>query len=124
MSPRVPLPGSAGDLSLDRPLVIANVSRRRFLQGMTALGGFVLAAGFPSLARAADPPKYGRDGMPNGWVDDPLVFVAIGEDGRSEEHTSELQSRENLVCRLLSHRRRSEERRVGKECRSRWSPYH
>ena len=22
------------------------------------------------------------------------------------------------------HRRRSEERRVGKECRSRWSPYH
>ena len=31
---------------------------------------------------------------------------------RSEEHTSELQSL------------RSEERRVGKECRSRWSPYH
>ena len=24
----------------------------------------------------------------------------------------------------LSHRVRSEERRVGKECRSRWSPYH
>ena len=23
-----------------------------------------------------------------------------------------------------AHRRRSEERRVGKECRSRWSPYH
>src|SRR3989339_247039 len=27
----------------------------------------------------------------------------------------------NLVCRLLL---RSEERRVGKECRYRWSPYH
>ena len=40
---------------------------------------------------------------------------------RSEEHTSELQSRLHLVCRLLL---RSEERRVGKECRSRWSPYH
>ena len=40
---------------------------------------------------------------------------------RSEEHTSELQSRFDLVCRLLL---RSEERRVGKECRSRWSPYH
>src|SRR5690606_41819124 len=26
--------------------------------------------------------------------------VAKGGDGRSEEHTSELQSRENLVCRL------------------------
>src|SRR6266576_3240265 len=28
-------------------------------------------------------------------------------------------------CQLSRrHRRRSEERRVGKECRSRWSPYH
>src|SRR5690606_40617589 len=27
--------------------------------------------------------------------------VAVGSKGRSEEHTSELQSRENLVCRLL-----------------------
>src|SRR5690606_40895778 len=27
--------------------------------------------------------------------------VAGGGEGRSEEHTSELQSRENLVCRLL-----------------------
>ena len=25
---------------------------------------------------------------------------------------------------ILAHERRSEERRVGKECRSRWSPYH
>ena len=25
---------------------------------------------------------------------------------------------------LLRHLRRSEERRIGKECRSRWSPYH
>src|SRR5690606_41734082 len=25
----------------------------------------------------------------------------VGADARSEEHTSELQSRENLVCRLL-----------------------
>ena len=47
---------------------------------------------------------------------------------RSEEHTSELQSLliVHLVCRLLldSIGVRSEERRVGKECRSRWSPYH
>ena len=44
-------------------------------------------------------------------------------DFEMEEHTSELQShcRVHLVCRLLL---RSEERRVGKECRSRWSPYH
>src|SRR5690606_41000462 len=29
------------------------------------------------------------------------VRVLAADDGRSEEHTSELQSRENLVCRLL-----------------------
>ena len=36
------------------------------------------------------------------------------------------QARSQLdrVERLLAHQARSEERRVGKECRSRWSPYH
>src|SRR5690606_41598305 len=29
------------------------------------------------------------------------VRGGLGVEGRSEEHTSELQSRENLVCRLL-----------------------
>src|SRR5256885_17150386 len=34
-------------------------------------------------------------------------------------------SRSNsFTCGRASSRRRSEERRVGKECRSRWSPYH
>src|SRR5947209_13549793 len=27
--------------------------------------------------------------------------LGVGRDARSEEHTSELQSRQNLVCRLL-----------------------
>ena len=29
-----------------------------------------------------------------------------------------------LMCRITVDGERSEERRVGKECRSRWSPYH
>jgi isoquinoline 1-oxidoreductase beta subunit len=66
---------------MNAPVTIANVSRRRFLQGASALGGLVLVVGTPSAVRAADPPKYGADGMPNGWVDDPLVFVSIAEDG-------------------------------------------
>src|SRR3712207_3250530 len=33
-------------------------------------------------------------------------------------------NRPNLTYRVLSAKERSEERRVGKECRSRWSPYH
>src|SRR4029434_4708992 len=55
-----------------------NVSRRRFLQGLS-LGGLVLAVG--SSAMAQEPKKYGADGMPNGWVDDPLSFVSSADDG-------------------------------------------
>jgi isoquinoline 1-oxidoreductase beta subunit len=67
--------------SPETPLMIANVSRRKFLQGASALGGLVLAVGYPGALRAEDPPKYGADAMPHGWIDNPLVFVAIGEDG-------------------------------------------
>ena len=61
------------------PVVLANVSRRRFLKGMS-LGGLVLAVGFRP-AGAQEPKKYGADGMPNGWVDSPLAFVSIAENG-------------------------------------------
>src|SRR5262249_58470087 len=57
------------------------VSRRRFLQGISALGGLVLAVGYPPIARAQQPKKYGADGMPHGWVDSPLAFVSIADDG-------------------------------------------
>ena len=67
--------------SHETPLVIANVSRRTFLQGASALGGLVLAVGYPGALHADDPPKYGADAMPHGWTDNPLVFVAIGADG-------------------------------------------
>jgi isoquinoline 1-oxidoreductase beta subunit len=59
---------------------IINASRRAFLGTLPAVG-LVLAVGLPELAFAADQPKYGADSMPNGWVDNPLVFVAIGADG-------------------------------------------
>jgi len=64
----------------DESLAIVNVSRRQFLQN-AALGGLVLAVGLPATSDAADPPKYGADGMPHGWVDSPLVFVGIAADG-------------------------------------------
>jgi isoquinoline 1-oxidoreductase subunit beta len=70
-----------GTAPFDSPLQFANVSRRSFLAGMSALSGLVLAVGFPAALRAQDRPKYGADGMSDGWVDDPLAFVSIGEDG-------------------------------------------
>src|SRR5882672_4323366 len=57
-----------------------NVSRRAFL-GTLSAAGLALAVGLPRPAFSADEPKYGADSMPNAWVDNPLVFVVIGEDG-------------------------------------------
>ena len=62
--------------------LIENVSRRDLLKGLGVVGGLVLVANLPaSPARADDAPKFGRDGMPHGWVNNPKVFVAIGADG-------------------------------------------
>src|SRR5690606_40041367 len=72
--------------------------------------------GLTNLGRNPENPSYalGVLGMPGftgymGLLDigkpqpgETLVVAsATGPVGRSEEHTSELQSRENLVCRLL-----------------------
>jgi isoquinoline 1-oxidoreductase beta subunit len=62
------------------PLIVSNVSRRRFLHGLS-LSGLVLAVGYPSVARGQQAKKYGADDMPNGWVDNPLAFVSIADDG-------------------------------------------
>ena len=59
------------------------LSRREFI-GTTAagVGGFSLALGWPEPVSAqAEPPKYGAYGMPNGVVENPLVFVSITGDG-------------------------------------------
>src|SRR5688572_31451924 len=43
-----------------------------------------------------------------------LVGVELGGERRSEEHTSELQSQSNLVCRLLLEKKKKMRRRVKK----------
>src|SRR5690606_41041595 len=56
------------------------------------------------LAGRADPdhPRVGRSpGCPGSHRYPRAAPVCPGRAARSEEHTSELQSRENLVCRLL-----------------------
>src|SRR2546422_5186167 len=42
------------------------------------------------------------------WRDDNAVTQSILEDSRSEEHTSELQSRLHLVCRLLLEKKKKQ----------------
>jgi isoquinoline 1-oxidoreductase beta subunit len=74
------LVGRDAEVRVERSVVLANVSRRQFLQEIS-LGGLVLAVGWASPAGAQEPKKYGADGMPNGWVDNPLAFVSIADDG-------------------------------------------
>ena len=45
-------------------------------------------------------------------VDEEHMLLSLTEDAKA------------LIPQLLTRCGRSEERRVGKECRSRWSPYH
>ncbi len=53
--------------------------------------------------------------------ENPGVVVAI-EDAASNRYLAALDEDGEEAC--LEAATRSEERRVGKECRSRWSPYH
>ena len=52
--------------------------------------------------------------------------VALSDEGREQtQRLAERLSREKIAAVYASPLgKRSEERRVGKECRSRWSPYH
>ena len=60
---------------------LENVSRRAVLLGLGA-GALVLSLGLPSLAQEPEEPlKFGADAMPNGWRDDPRIFISINPDG-------------------------------------------
>ncbi|GAB2190056.1 xanthine dehydrogenase family protein molybdopterin-binding subunit [Sessilibacter sp. MAH1] len=64
----------------ENTLLIKNISRRGFLKGALAGAALVLAAKW-DFAAADEEKKYGADAMPNGWVDDPNVFISIHNDG-------------------------------------------
>jgi isoquinoline 1-oxidoreductase beta subunit len=59
----------------------AGLNRRAFIASLTAAGGLVVIGSATRVLTAAEAEKYGADGMPHGTIDNPLVFIAIGEDG-------------------------------------------
>jgi isoquinoline 1-oxidoreductase subunit beta len=66
------------------PLLLANVSRRGLLKGLGAASALVIAARWDAVFAedTSTAPLYGADGMPNGWVDNPNVFISIAPDGQ------------------------------------------
>src|ERR1700685_2195968 len=57
------------------------LSRREFLLQLQAMGGLLLVADGLQTVKAADAPKHRAHGMPHGTVDNPLVFLTVGDDG-------------------------------------------
>src|SRR5690606_41427644 len=73
----------------------------------------------PTGARAVAA-RHRRDGRPvrprervrRGRAAVAVERRPLGDRGRSEEHTSELQSRENLVCRLLLEKKKKKRNQI------------
>src|SRR5690606_40944506 len=78
-------PGAAGELEA---ALTAHPERRDMAQQLTARA--LSALSMVNVREACTPNR-----------NDALALDSFIAEGRSEEHTSELQSRENLVCRLL-----------------------
>ncbi|WP_288101184.1 xanthine dehydrogenase family protein molybdopterin-binding subunit [Pseudomonas sp.] len=68
---------------LPNDFALSNLSRRGFLKGVGATGALVVAAswGWQDAFAEEKEKKFGADGMPHGWVDDPKVYLSIAADG-------------------------------------------
>src|SRR4051812_49672024 len=91
------------------------MSERWMIYGATGSPGQLLAS--RSLARGLSPLLAGRDEARLRRLAEPLGFAhraarlddaaALARLLRSEEHTSELQSHVNIVCRLLLEKKKT-----------------
>src|SRR5690606_41602347 len=97
----VPPPTEPYTLPLHDALPISQHARRQYSHN--ADGGFKRRSDHEPGGEAIGQKENHADGKVDSGCDDDqgLRHRHKGEQYRSEEHTSELQSRENLVCRLL-----------------------
>src|SRR5690606_39306374 len=81
---------------MTREVVIVSAARTP----IGSFGGSLSALSAPQLGAVAIAEALRRAKLDGADIDEVLMGCVLPA-GRSEEHTSELQSRENLVCRLL-----------------------
>src|SRR3712207_5145647 len=87
----------------------------------------VMISGHGNIETAVSAIKSGAyDFIEKPFKADRLVLVAERalEASRLKREVRDLRARSIQANRIAGKSIRSEERRVGKECRSRWSPYH
>ena len=97
-----------------------------FLYSVAALAALVQApppsVPSPSDSLAALRERVARDSTDGaGWLLVGRGYLQLAEEAHGRAHRAEADS---AWARAALDTARSEERRVGKECRSRWSPYH
>src|SRR5947207_1356644 len=99
-------------------LLVGRIGRRAWLTvGANSIAAFAPATGVRFVVRLIDSP---REPLPLRFYE---VVTGRGPFSLAEErHLMERHAIDVLVCKATGGAR-SEERRVGKECRSRWSPY-
>ena len=56
------------------------------------------------------------------FIEEVFMMTKVAVRGKLQDDAVKYEKLRNILTQLISSR--SEERRVGKECRSRWSPYH
>src|SRR5438270_3459758 len=67
----------------------------------------LVGGGTMKIVNQGVPQALKKLGYPPRHVSD--IVAHVGENNRSEEHTSELQSQSNLVCRLLLEKKNKKE---------------
>src|SRR2546430_12098866 len=129
-------PGASGLARLARapfrstlPPSIAAAAWARVLKKRAAQSQVSRRTGSLAIPLQCNPSRAGLDlHAPLPVSDIPHQVVAL-EPRRLDRHAPQLDATAprldvDVRAKLRRQRERSEERRVGKECRSRWSPYH
>ena len=118
----IPLKVKIDDISSSNSTSFSNI---------TTLGDILHKGGYTNyLLLGSDSDFGGRKAYftsHNYIISDYLTATAVSTQRRHKERINHDDSHEQIDNYLRDHKRvrwRSEERRVGKECRSRWSPYH
>src|SRR2546430_10480920 len=80
-------------------------------RSVVALARVVEQSGGPSLQTPRIPRRADRRELPISLFQERVLRIHQLAPERSEEHTSELQSQSNLVCRLLLEKKKNSSRR-------------